>query len=286
MQEQDERARFLDCVWAELGVDPHQINLVGTGHDGQVYQISEHLCVKIGKNPCVIAVPESLRNCENLAIPQRTFFSPSGAYVATLQPYLNQYSIQHFIRRGITLPEDQGREIASGLLSGLRQLHENGYVHRDMYPGNIMLSSERGHIRAVIIDFDEMRPMTPQTRACFRFNGYHGPDIVFHDGVYDDKAEMFAAGVILWELFLGKCAFAGYDLFGKVIENSWEAYQQNKESCHHQVKEALQRAAVEIEKMRLVSGEQGDLLSLLLNPDREKRITSAEALEHPFFRKK
>lgn len=70
MQEQDERARFLDCVWAELGVDPHQINLVGTGHNGQVYQISEHLCVKIGKNPCVIAVPESLRNCENLAIPQ------------------------------------------------------------------------------------------------------------------------------------------------------------------------------------------------------------------------
>ena len=71
-----------------------------------------------------------------------------------------------------------------------------------------------------------------------------------------------------------------------MIENSWEAYQQNKESCHHQVKEALQRAAVEIEKMRLVSGEREDLLSLLLNPDREKRITSTEALEHPFFRKK
>lgn len=286
MQEHNERDSFLGCVWAELGVDPRQIRQVGTGHDGQVYRISEHLCVKVGKNTHAIAVPEILRDCENLAIPEKTFYSPSGAYVATLQPFINLCSVQQFIRRGITLPEDQARGIAAGLLNGLRQLHENGYVHRDLYPGNIMLSSDGGHIRTVIVDFDEMRRMTPRTRACFRFNGYHEPDVVFHDGVYDDKAEIFAAGVTLWELFLGKCPFAGYDLFGRVIEDSWEAYQQNKERCHHQVEEALRNAAVEIENIRLISGDRGDLLNLLLNPNRAMRITAAQALEHPFFRKK
>jgi len=285
MQEQNERVSFLDYVWTELGINPQRIRQVGTGHDGQVYQISEHLCVKIGRNVHGITIPGVLRNCENLAIPLQTFFSPSGEYVATLQPYLNLCSLQSLIRQGITLPENQLRDIASGLLFGLRKLHENGYVHRDMYPGNIMLSSKQGRVCATIVDFDEMRHITPQTRACFRFNGYHEPDVVFHDSVYDDKAEMFAAGVILWELFLGKCHFAGYDLFGKVIENSWEEYLQNQESCHHRVKEALRNVTVEIERMRPVSGAKEDLLCLLLSPDRAKRITSAEALEHPFFQK-
>ena len=285
MQERSEIDSFLDSVWAELGVDPQRIKQVGTGYDGQVYQISKHQCVKISKNTHYIAIPEALHNCEYLAIPQQTFISPSGMYVATLQPYLNLYSIQHIIRCGIILPMNQAIEIAAGFLMGLRRLHENGYVHRDMYPGNIMLSSDRGHIRAVIVDFDEMRQITPLTKACFRFNGYHDPDIVFYDRVYDDKAEMFAAGVVLWELFLGKCPFAGYELFGKVIEKSWEAYLQNKERCHQQVKNALLNMTAEIEKMRLVSGDSGDLLNLLLNPDRAKRITAAEALKHPLFQK-
>ena len=285
MQEQSEIDRFMDSVWTYLGIDSHRIKQVGTGYDGQVYQISEQLCVKIGRNPHAISFPNELRNCEHLAIPLRTIISPSGAYTATLQPYLNLYSIQYAIRRGIVFTQEQAKEIAIGFLIGLRQLHENGYVHRDMYPGNIMLSSEEGRIRAVIVDFDEMRQISSKTRACFRFNGYHDPDVVFHDRVYDAKAETFAAGVILWELFLGKCPFAGYDLFGKAIEGSWEGYQQNKERYHQRVRRALMNLAVEIGKIKTTSGECEELLSLLLQPDRVKRITVAEAIEHPFFSK-
>lgn len=171
------------------------------------------------------------------------------------------------------------------ILKGLKVIHENGYVHRDFYPGNIMLTKKEKNIMAVIIDFDEMRPIAPETKACFQYNGYQAPEIVFNNDVYDEKSEMFAFGITFWELVVGKCPFGGYDFFGKVIENSWDNYMQNPVLYNNRVKSALNNLPNCLEKVEGVSNECTNLLRSLLDFNKDNRISAKEALEHPFFRR-
>ena len=110
--------------------------------------------------------------------------------------FLNLHSIQYFIKNDIKLPKNQSVKILFDILKGLKAIHENGYVHRDFYPGNIILTRNERDIIAVIIDFDEMRPIALKTKACFPYNGYQAPEIVFNNGTYDEKSEMFAFGII------------------------------------------------------------------------------------------
>lgn len=260
-------------------------SFIGNGHTGSVWKISDDLCVKIGKEICHTEIPESFKECENLCVPLKTFISKSGTYIGVVQRFLNLPSIQYLIKNGIKLPKKQSAKILFDILKGLKVIHENGYVHRDFYPGNIMLTKKEKNIMAVIIDFDEMRPIAPETKACFQYNGYQAPEVVFNNDVYDEKSEMFAFGITFWELVVGKCPFGGYEFFGKVIENSWDNYMQNPELYNNRVKSALNNLPNCLEKVEGVSNECTNLLRSLLDFNKDNRISAKEALEHPFFRR-
>ena len=102
-----------------------------------------------------------------------------------------------------------------------------------------MIYSHNGTYNAVIIDFDETQIIKDNTRPCFRYSGYHAPEIVLYDDFYDEKSEIFAVGVIMWELLFGDCPFGGYNFFGRVIAKSWGDYEQNSDSYHRKVADAL-----------------------------------------------
>lgn len=260
--------------------------LIGNGYSGKVWRISNDLCLKISNKSCYTKIPNSFQLCENLCVPLNTFVSKSGGCIGFLQKYLNLYSLDHIIKKHKKISESQTIFILHDILSGLKVIHENGYVHRDLYPGNIMLTKEKYRIKAVIIDFDEIQLMRPKTRACFRYSGYQAPEIVFDNDTYDDKSEIFAVGTILWELVFGNCPFGGYDFFGRVIENYWDNYIENPIFYNNKVKIALKSLPKSLKKIYNVSSDCKDLLNLLLNPDKNNRITAMEALKHPFFKNK
>ena len=284
----DEKMEFIREILKKICKDKYwNIDncLIGNGHTANVWRISNDLCLKVSTNTSITKIPESFEECENLCVPLRTFYSKSGKYVATIQKFLNLYTLQHLIKNKIKLSEEQSISILFDILKGLKVIHENGFVHRDFYPGNIMLKKTEKRPMALIIDFDEMQPMTPQTRACFRYNGYQAPEIVFDNAIYDDKSEMFALGVTMWELILGKCPFGGYDFFGKVIEDSWDKYYTNSQFYNDSVKNALKSLKYYLKQEKDISNEYGTLIHLLLEPDRNNRITAAQALEYPIFKK-
>lgn len=286
MQFSDEKKEFIQKIYREFGRKTDLgSSLIGNGYAGSIWKISDRLCLKVGTQACSTIIPESFKNCENLCVPLKTYMSPSGRYIGTVQKYLNLHSVQYLIKEERKLSEEQAACIVYDLLKGLKVIHENGYVHRDLYPGNVMLTSEEGKITAAIIDFDEMQPMGTGTKACFRYNGYQAPEIVFDDDIYDDKSEMFAVGVILWELVLGKCSFGGYDFFGRVIEKSWDEYAKNYESYNDRVKAALKTLDSCLKNTEKLSDECADLLCSLLSFNKSNRMTAGEALGHMFFKR-
>ncbi len=103
--------------------------------------------------------------------------------------------------------------LAEQIAEGLSHSHERGIVHRDLKPGNILLTDEG---RPMLLDFNLSEDTKlPSEVALTRLGGtlpYMSPEhlrvFVDVESVVDERSDIFALGVVLWELLAGKYPFA------------------------------------------------------------------------------
>src|SRR5438477_4512526 len=119
--------------------------------------------------------------------------------------YIDGEDLASLLRRIGRLPPDKALEIARQLCAGLAAAHTKGVLHRDLKPANIMLDG-RGQV--VITDFSlagvadnirgpEVRSGTP---------AYMAPEQLAGKEV-TTRSDIYALGLVLYEIFTGKRAF-------------------------------------------------------------------------------
>jgi hypothetical protein len=119
--------------------------------------------------------------------------------------YVDGEDLSSLLRRIGRFPEDKGLEISRQICAGLAAAHEQGLLHRDLKPANIMLDG-RGRVR--ITDFGlaslagevhggDVRAGTPAYMAPEQLAG---KEVTF-------KSDIYALGLVLYEIFTGKRAF-------------------------------------------------------------------------------
>ncbi len=119
-------------------------------------------------------------------------------------------NLSSLLRRIGRLPPDKALDIARQLCSGLAAAHEKGVLHRDLKPANLMLDGQ-GNVR--ITDFglaglaeslqeEDVRSGTP----C-----YMSPEQLQGREV-SVRSEIYALGLVLYELYTGRRAFQGKSL--------------------------------------------------------------------------
>jgi eukaryotic-like serine/threonine-protein kinase len=110
------------------------------------------------------------------------------------------------------LPTSEAVRIASEILKALAHAHRQGVLHRDIKPENIMATVRDGARRWVVIDFGLARLVddSPLTAAgfCFGSPSYLAPERLLGRR-YDARADLYAVGVLLYELLAGARPFAG-----------------------------------------------------------------------------
>ena len=99
-------------------------------------------------------------------------------------------------------------QILIDMAAGLNDVHENGYMHLDFKPENVLVS-RNGAVR--LIDFDMAQPL-PEKPVKFAKNpgtpGYMAPEQLRREGI-DGRTDIFAFGVAAYELLTNQKPFPG-----------------------------------------------------------------------------
>jgi len=120
--------------------------------------------------------------------------------------YVDGEDLASLLRRIGRFPEDRGLEIARQICAGLAAAHERNVVHRDLKPANVMLDGA-GKVR--LTDFglagaagESLRAGTPAYMAPEQLSG----------GEVTPRSDIYALGLLLYELFTGQRALDGKNL--------------------------------------------------------------------------
>ena len=125
--------------------------------------------------------------------------------------YVEGHTVKDLISDGTAVPIDEAIEIVSGVLSALDYSHTNHLVHRDIKPGNVMLTSD-GKVK--VMDFGIARALTDsqatmtQTNAVVGTAQYLSPEQARGETV-DARSDLYSTGVLLFELLTGRPPFKG-----------------------------------------------------------------------------
>ncbi len=105
------------------------------------------------------------------------------------------------------LPIDQVNFWFTGIAAGVAYLHDHGIVHRDLKPGNIFLDENVVKIGDYgLSKFISCSRRSGQTESVGTFH-YMAPEI--GKGVYGKEIDVYALGIILFEMLTGTVPFEG-----------------------------------------------------------------------------
>jgi hypothetical protein len=195
------------------------ISLLGRGGMGEVYRADD---LSLGQAVALKFLPEAatdeqtldrfrneVRIARRISHPNvcRVYdIGQSDKQVFLSMEYVDGEDLSCLLRRIGRLPPDKALEIARKICAGLEAAHDKGVLHRDLKPANIMLDG-RGEI--LIMDFglagvaheiEDVRSGTPAYMAPEQLSGKE----------VTARSDIYALGLVLYELFTGKPAYQGY----------------------------------------------------------------------------
>lgn len=115
--------------------------------------------------------------------------------------YVNGKSL-YYSAYNLAVDPAQAVTIVKGICDGLAHAHEYGVIHRDIKPANILLTPKR---EPKIGDFGLARPSgTEGPGLIMGTPGYTAPEVIDHPEHADRRSDIYAVGVILYELLTGR----------------------------------------------------------------------------------
>lgn len=167
-----------------------------------------------------------------------------------------------------TFTERYAARVMKLLLGGLCYLHSRKVVHRDIKPENLLITNSNSfdEFNIKIIDFNvATKKVNRQLKGVTGTTDYMAPEVF--RGLYDEKCDLWSAGVILYMMVSGCLPFP--------CPNDEEA---EKNICSG-------KFSFPAELFSKVSHDCKDLINKLLCKDQNKRLSALEAIRYPWILK-
>ncbi len=205
--------------------------LIGRGAMAEVYRAldlttSAYVALKILRHTHITDATSLARFKREAEVQARLRHRNVAALLATgittdkREPYLAVELLRGKTLRGVVkaegrIPPRRAASYAWQALQGLSAVHAAGITHRDLKPANIMLEPSPGPVeRVVLIDFgfatfDGSAKLTQQGTVVGSLT-YMAPERLRGEPT-DARADLYAIGVILFELLTGQPVFQSND---------------------------------------------------------------------------
>ena len=199
------------------------VGLVGRGGMGEVYRADD---LKLGHPVALKFLPERLagqpgflerfyaevRHARQISHPNicRVYdvAETEGRHFLSME-YVDGEDLASLLRRIGRLGGERAVEISREIVAGLAAAHDKGVLHRDLKPGNVMID---GRGRARITDFGlAVRADEDHGAAVSGTPAYMAPEQLAGKGA-SVQSDLYALGLVLYELFTGKRAFEAASL--------------------------------------------------------------------------
>jgi serine/threonine-protein kinase len=139
--------------------------------------------------------------------------------LAIVLEYVDGRSLDRVLAERGPLTLSEAVDLMGQIASALGAAHAAGVVHRDLKPANVLVTTPRskhGRLEARVVDFglakvlhgDKLTTGLTEQDMIFGTAEYMSPEQVRGDDV-DARCDVYAAGVILYELLTGEVPFAG-----------------------------------------------------------------------------
>ena len=129
----------------------------------------------------------------------------SDGHLFLSMEFVDGEDLASLLRRIGRLPDDKAVEIAQQLCGGLAAAHRSGVLHRDLKPSNVMIDG-KGHARITDFGLAVATSNAEKERSPAGTPGYLAPEL--YDGHPPSvQSDLYALGLVLYELFTGKRAF-------------------------------------------------------------------------------
>ncbi|MBX9929178.1 MAG: serine/threonine protein kinase, partial [Gemmatimonadaceae bacterium] len=137
----------------------------------------------------------------------------SGELLWYTMPYIEGASLRESIAKQARFAPKDVIRILHDVLDALAYAHDRGVIHRDIKPGNIL----RSGTHAVVTDFGVAKAISAAlpaagmttTGAAIGTPAYMAPEQLAGDPSADHRVDLYAAGLLAYELLTGQAPFVG-----------------------------------------------------------------------------
>ena len=212
------------------------IAMLGLGGMGAVYKaydrdIEREVALKVIR-PDLASNPELLQRFKQELLLARQIahknvvrifdVRESGGIKFITMEYIDGRDLRSLLAEHGKLPAAEALDIIQQACAGLAAAHEEGVIHRDLKPGNIMRDRNG---RVVVMDFGLARTLEgggmTQTGAMLGTMEYMSPEQAKAESL-DERSDLFTIGLILYELITGRTPYAAESAIASLLKRTQE----------------------------------------------------------------
>ncbi|MFI5246118.1 MAG: protein kinase, partial [Gemmatimonadales bacterium] len=176
-----------------------------------------------------------------------------------VMPYVQGESLRDRLARERQLPVADALRIATGVASALEHAHKHGVIHRDIKPENILLQDGQ----PVVADFGIALAVSTaggkrltQTGLSLGTPQYMSPEQAMGEKVIDARSDIYALGVVTYEMLAGEPPFTGPNaqaIVAKVLQERARPLREVRERVPEGVARAVEQALERLPADRFAS---------------------------------
>ncbi len=183
------------------------------------------------------------------------------------------------------------------ICAAVQHAHERGFIHRDLKPANILVAEDEAGPLVKVIDFGVAKAFANPGAASYTQAGqvvgtidYMSPEQLLSSADIDTRSDVYALGVLLYELLTEERPFEDSDLNSKsLLEAQQIITQADPLRPSRRLKESVEtkkqsQASTRSLSWKLVRGDLDWIVMRCLEKDRQRRYDSARALKNEIQR--